>query len=82
MTNIIGNVYRHYKGKFYHVVGTVRDETTNDEAVLYVPLYKSPTPLFSRTFADFTDTIEPDMIPRFKFVCTIEEIAAKLGDMD
>ena len=31
--------YRHYKGNFYEVIGTVRHSETLEEMVLYRPLY-------------------------------------------
>lgn len=34
--------YRHYKGKFYEVLGTVRHSETLEELVLYKALYDSP----------------------------------------
>jgi hypothetical protein len=33
-------VYRHYKGKLYYVVGVARQTETNEELVIYIPLYR------------------------------------------
>lgn len=36
---ITPGIYRHYKGQFYLVIGTVVDHETRNQLVLYVPLY-------------------------------------------
>lgn len=35
-------VYKHYKGKFYSVIGIVRHSETEELMVLYMPLYVAP----------------------------------------
>lgn len=35
-------VWRHYAGKHYHVLGVARQTETNEELVIYIPLYEHP----------------------------------------
>lgn len=63
--------YRHYKGKFYEVIGTVRHSETLEELVLYKALYDSPEfgkdQLWVRPLKMFLENVEIDgkLIPRF-----------------
>lgn len=63
--------YRHYKGKFYEVIGTVRHSETLEELVLYKALYDSPEfgkdQLWVRPFKMFLENVEigGKLIPRF-----------------
>lgn len=62
--------YRHYKGKFYRVLGTVRHSETLEELVLYKPLYKNrtaalwvrPKPMFFETVS-----VEGKEMARFEY---------------
>lgn len=66
--------YRHYKGKFYEVLGTVRHSETTEEMVLYRALYDSPEfgkeQLWVRPLEMFLENvhINGEEIPRFSFV--------------
>lgn len=63
--------YRHYKGKFYEVIGTVRHSETLEELVLYKALYDSSEfgkdQLWVRPLKMFLENVEIDgkLIPRF-----------------
>lgn len=63
--------YRHYKGKFYEVIGTVRHSETLEELVLYKALYDSPEfgkdQLWVRPLKMFLENVEigGKLIPRF-----------------
>lgn len=53
-------IYRHYKGKFYSVLGLVRNSETEELMVLYIPLYlikadTSPTQLCVRPLENFME---------------------------
>ncbi len=63
--------YRHYKGRYYEVLGLVRHSETMEELVLYKPLYKSRTSaLWVRPLKMFTETVtvEGREVPRFEYV--------------
>ena len=69
----IGGVYKHFKGNYYRVIDIVRHSETNEEMVLYVPLYLNeefPGSLWVRPLEMFLETVERDgkKFPRFKFV--------------
>ncbi len=66
--------YRHFKGNEYQVLGTVRHSETEEEMVLYRPLYADHG-LWVRPIAMFFDhkEVAGKMVPRFEFV---EEIPA------
>ena len=69
--------YRHYKGKFYEVVGTAHHSETLEELVVYRALYNSKefgeNALWVRSRKMFEEkiTIEGAVVPRFKFVSKI-----------
>lgn len=70
--------YRHYKGKYYHVVGLAQNTETREKMVIYKPLYPCPDlleeygndPCFVRPFTMFTENIESvgKRVPRFEYV--------------
>lgn len=65
--------YRHYKGKFYEVLGTVRHSETLEELVLYKALYDSPEfgkdQFWVRPLKMFSENVIVDgkEVPRFAF---------------
>ncbi len=61
--------YRHYKGGEYQVLGVARHSETEEELVVYRPLY-GERGLWVRPLAMFTETIERDgrVQPRFELV--------------
>jgi hypothetical protein len=66
--------YKHYKGKLYEVLGTVRHSETLEELVLYKALYDSPEfgkdQLWVRPVGMFLEkvTVDGKEVPRFNFV--------------
>lgn len=61
--------YRHYKGGEYQVLGVARHSETEEQLVVYRPLYGARG-LWVRPLAMFTETIERDgrVQPRFELV--------------
>jgi hypothetical protein len=61
--------YRHYKGKFYSVVGFARHSETLETMVLYVPLYGEGG-YWVRPLSMFTELVQYEGIelPRFSLV--------------
>ncbi len=74
MKEIKKGKYRHYKGKYYEVVGVALHSETLEEVVVYKALYKSVE------FGDFSLWVRPakmfvekvkvagKTIPRFKYI--------------
>lgn len=67
----IGKQYRHFKGNLYEVIDIVRHSETNEEMVLYKPLYESkefPNQLWVRPLEMFMELVDKngEKIPRFK----------------
>jgi hypothetical protein len=67
-------IYRHYKGKFYELVGTGRHSETLEEFVVYRALYDSPefgkNAVWVRPLTMFIDVVEWEgrRQPRFCWV--------------
>ncbi len=59
--------YRHYKGGEYEVIGVARHSETEEELVVYRPLYGEGR-LWVRPLAMFTESVERDgaRVPRFE----------------
>jgi len=73
MKNIKSGKYRHYKGKFYKVLGIAKHSETNEDFVVYISLYDDQefsNPFWVRPLEMFKEEVEVDgeMVPRFKFV--------------
>lgn len=64
--------YRHYKGFDYQVIGSARHSETEEELVLYFPLYgeEASREYWVRPLAMFQETVEIEgkIQPRFAFV--------------
>lgn len=64
--------YRHYKGPQYRVIGTAKHSETEEDLVVYYPLYGDPaeTSYWVRPLAMFTEQVvhEGTDMPRFAFV--------------
>ena len=61
--------YRHYKGGLYEVLGVARHSETEEELVVYRPLYGEGS-LWVRPRAMFLETvrINGQDVPRFQFL--------------
>ncbi len=61
--------YRHYKGRDYQVVGTTRHTETEEDLVLYYPLYgeESDRRYWVRPLDIFTGQVMIEGIPRARF---------------
>jgi hypothetical protein len=61
--------YQHYKGQFYEVLGVARHSETEEELVVYRPLYGAGG-LWVRPKAMFCETVTVggQAVPRFRYV--------------
>jgi hypothetical protein len=66
---IKAGIYRHYKNNLYQVIGVARHSETEEEHVVYRPLY-GDRGLWIRPLAMFDETIEIDgnQVKRFALV--------------
>lgn len=62
-------IYKHYKDKLYEVIGVAKHSETEEDHVVYRPLY-GDRGLWIRPLSMFTETIEKDgqSVQRFAFV--------------
>ena len=61
--------YRHYKGQEYQVLGVARHSETEEELVVYRPLYGKGE-LWVRPLEMFTETVakETETVLRFEYI--------------
>jgi hypothetical protein len=68
----IGGIYHHYKNKdkHYKIIGIGKSTETEEEMVIYEPLYETETKYWLRPLTMFMSTVEVDgaTIPRFSEV--------------
>ena len=79
--NICNGIYRHYKGKFYEVIGLARHSETIEELVVYKALYKTDfgdDSLWVRPLKMFQEFVEVDGIKKPRF-CYMKSMADELG---
>ncbi|MGM0450158.1 MAG: DUF1653 domain-containing protein [Pseudomonadota bacterium] len=59
-------IYRHFKGNRYEVIGVARHSETEEDLVVYRPLYGEGG-LWVRPLGMFTETVERngEVLPRF-----------------
>jgi len=69
--------YRHYKGGEYQVYGIAHHSETQEQLVVYRPLYGERS-LWVRPLSMFSETIEVDgqIVPRFAYMDTGEVSSA------
>lgn len=71
MKDVLSGVYKHYKGKYYLVLGVGRHTETEEHFVIYVPLYTREGPRMSlRPLTMFFEDVVVDgkKQPRFAYV--------------
>jgi len=68
--------YRHYKGKDYQVIGSARHSESEEDLVLYFPLYGSEEDrtYWVRPLEMFTEEIEVDGQTLSRFTLVDEEV--------
>lgn len=59
-------IYRHFKGNRYEVIGVARHSETEEDLVVYRPLYGDGE-LWVRPLAMFTEEVERDGVKRQRF---------------
>lgn len=61
--------YRHYKGKDYEVIGIARHSETEEELVVYRPLYGDQG-LWVRPLSMFRESVDVagESVPRFSYL--------------
>ncbi|MDB5225078.1 MAG: hypothetical protein JWL87_30 [Candidatus Adlerbacteria bacterium] len=65
-----GEVYKHYKGDLYKIIGVALD-STDQWAVVYEPMYdNAAAPLFTRPLAEWSESLqwEDSQMQRFSKV--------------
>ncbi|HWR39624.1 MAG TPA: DUF1653 domain-containing protein [Patescibacteria group bacterium] len=62
-------IYRHFKGRYYQVIGVAVHSETEERCVVYQALY-GERQLFVRPLAMFAETVEREgeILPRFAYV--------------
>jgi hypothetical protein len=74
MTEVLPGKYKHYKGKFYEVIGTAIHSETLERLVVYRALYDSPEftkdQIWVRPEKMFLEKISivGKLVPRFEFI--------------
>lgn len=67
--------YEHYKGKRYRVLGVGRHTETEEDYVVYIPLYEAENQpdFWLRPYDMFTGTVEVNevTVPRFKKIGSV-----------
>jgi hypothetical protein len=68
LANLKPGIYRHFKGSEYRVMGVARHSETEEQLVVYHPLYGDRT-WWVRPLAMFTEVVEHEgsTVPRFAY---------------
>jgi len=64
---ITPGTYRHYKGRLYDVLGIGRNSETEEEVVIYRPLYPSDVAYWVRPLVMFEEKVVVDGEARLRF---------------
>ncbi len=65
--------YRHYKDKYYQVIGVAVHSEIQEELVVYSPGYDTPVKLWVRPLEMFMGEVEVDGVVRKRFELVEEE---------
>lgn len=62
--------YKHYKGKYYRVLGVAKHSETEEDLVVYEPLYPSISKWWVRPLKMFTEDVEVEgkKVSRFEYI--------------
>ncbi len=73
---IKGGIYEHYSGKLYQIVAVARHTETQEDMIIYRPLYDCAIPFFARPQTMFLESLQKDdtHIPRFRYTGTQQEV--------
>ena len=64
-------VYKHYKGNKYLVIGLAKHSETNEDLVVYIPIYESDlSRIWVRPLEMFLEDVEIEgkKVPRFEYL--------------
>lgn len=70
-TDILAGIYQHYKGEYYLLLGLAHHSETEEEFIVYVPLYVREGPRMAIRPKDmFFEEVEFKGVkqPRFKYI--------------
>ena len=70
---LLPGIYRHFKGNDYEVLGVAKHSETEEELVVYRPLYNS-SGLWVRPLRMFTDIVERDGKSRQRFILINDQV--------
>ncbi len=70
MTNIEPGVYQHFKGRRYRVIGVARHSETEEELVVYQPLYEAEQLMWVRPAHMFNELVDSEsgLVARFQLL--------------
>lgn len=69
--DVLTGIYKHYKGKYYLVLGLATHSETLEKLVVYIHLYVAEgTAIWVRPFKMFFETVEVNgkKVPRFLYI--------------
>lgn len=67
-------LYRHYKDKFYKYIGLAKHSETEEELVVYEPLYETSFKTWARPKSMFFETVQIDKMTRPRFAPVLPEV--------
>ena len=69
----IGQVYKHFKGNYYKVIGIAQHTERNEKLVIYEQLY-SPFQVYARPYEMFASEVDKEKYPNVEQTYRFEEI--------